>query len=349
MKRISTIIGITVFILSFLGSEKIFSQTILFYENFENGAKASWGTYYKNQDMVIAQPMAQAPKVLTGGANYVGWLQDVNGDYSGSAVAVNGDVTLQNYSIEADVYCYYYNSAGSAYTGLVVYADSSKKDFFKLRADFDSSDRINLSGLKSDPNTYLPLFSKDFKGVDNPGIFPTTDSWHKMKVEVRTITSTKVGFWCYFDGHLLTGCPIYYENATANIAGRFGLYSFQMDADGIASYFDNIYVTQLTPTSVEENSKLPTEFSLLQNYPNPFNPETQISYKLSAGGFISLSVYDLLGREIKTLVSKEQPAGYYSVSWNGKNEFGNAVPSGVYMYSLKTSNFYESKKMILMK
>lgn len=351
MKKIFTILSLLVFM--FLGNT--FSQTILFYENFENGAKASWWPYYKipgtttPEDALIAKPMAQAPAALTGGANYVGWLQDVNGDYSGSAVAINGDVTSQNYSIEADVYCYYYNSGGSAYTGLVVYADSSKHEFYKLRVDFDATDRINLSSLKSDPNTYIPIINKNFLGSENPGLFPTADGWHKMKVEVRTINSTKISFMCYFDGTLLAGCPFDVESASVNTAGSFGLYTFQMDADGIAGYFDNVYVRQLTPTSVEENSNMPTEFSLMQNYPNPFNPETQISYKLSTGGFISLSVYDLLGREIKTLVSKDQPAGSYTVNWNGKNEFGNSVPSGVYMYSLKTGNFYESKKMILMK
>lgn len=353
MKKITTIIGITVFILSFLCSEKTFAQTVIFSENFESGtANAAWGAYYKNEDKIIAKPMAQAPKALTGGGNFVGLLQDADASYTGSAVNFAGAVTLKDYSIEADVYCYV-NQSLSAYSGLVVYADSStansnaKRDFYKMRVDFDVSDRINFSGLKSDPNTYLPLFSKDFKGVDNPGRYPTTDSWHKLKVEVRTISTTKLRVWCYFDNQVLTGSPIDIDNPT-NTAGSFGLYSFQQSATGLAAYFDNIVVTQLA-TSVEDKDKIPTEFSLLQNYPNPFNPQTQISYKLSAGGFITLSIYDLLGREIKTLVSKDQPAGSYTVSWNGKNEFGNAVPSGVYMYSLKTSNFYGSKKMILMK
>ncbi len=354
MKKTSTILSLTILILSFLCAGKTFSQTILFYENFENGAKSSWWPYYKvpgtttPEDALIAVPMAQAPAILTGGGSYVGLLQDINGSYTGSAVAINGDVTLQNYAIEADVYCYV-NPSPSGYSGLIVYADSSKKDFYKMRVDFDASNRINFSGLKSDPATFLPVFNYDFKGADNPGRYPTTSGWHKLKIEVRTINATKVRFSCYFDNQMLTNSPLERDFAGANTAGSFGLYSFQQSATGLAAYFDNILVTQLAATSVEDNEKVPTEFSLLQNYPNPFNPETQISYKLSNGGFTSLSVYDLLGREIKTLVSKEQSAGSYTVSWNGKNEFGNSVPSGVYMYSLKTGNFYESRKMILMK
>lgn len=350
MKKIFTTLSLSFFL--FL--EITFSQTVIFSENFESGtANTAWGVYYKGEETILARPMAQAPAVLATGGNYVGLLQDINGSYTGSAVVFAGANTLQNYSIEADVYCYVNHSGGSAYTGLVVYADSSsansnaRRDFYKMRVDFDASNRINFSGLKSDPATFLPVFNYDFKGADNPGRFPTTSSWHKLKIEVRTINATTVRFWCYLDNQQLTNSPLE-RSTTGNTTGSFGLYSFQMDADGIAAYFDNIVVTQLT-TSVEDNEKVPTEFSLLQNYPNPFNPQTQISYKLSAGGFISLSIYDLLGREIKTLVSKDQPAGSYTVSWNGKNEFGNAVPSGVYMYSLKAGNFHESKKMILMK
>ena len=327
--------------------------TEIFSEDFESGtANAGWETYYASEDGILAVPMAQAPQVLTNGGNFTGWLQDADASYSGSAVAINGSTSLSNYSIEADVYCYVNNSDGSAYTGLVVYADSSKHDFYKLRADFDASNRINFSGLRSDTITYLPLFSKDFKGVDNPGLFPTTDGWHKMKVEVRATSENETSFWCYFDGTLLTGCPIVDTTSTRNTSGSFGLYTFQMDADGIPGYFDNIVVEQIQPvTSVEDYIKhsVPLNFSLNQNYPNPFNPSTNISYQLSTNGFVSLIVYDLLGRQIKTLVSGDQQSGYYNVNWTGLDEFGNHVPSGVYLYSLRTSNIVESRKMVLMK
>jgi hypothetical protein len=232
------------------------SQLVLFNDTFESGnANKAWGTYYTlaatgvAEDTVKARPMAQAPKALTGGGNYIGWLQDINASYTGSAVSVAGSKYLKDYSIEADVYCYVGQSL-SAYSGLVVYADSAKKDFYKLRVDFDASDRINFSGLKSDPNTFLPLFNVDFKGVDNPGTYPTTDGWHKLKVEVRNTSATQTSFWCYFDGKLLKGCPIIDTTSTRNTSGQFGLYSFQQSATGLASYFDNVVVTAL-PTPVD--------------------------------------------------------------------------------------------------
>ncbi|MCK9211727.1 MAG: hypothetical protein M0P61_12890, partial [Ignavibacteriaceae bacterium] len=144
MKKIITFLGILVF----LSTEITIAQTVIFTENFESGSvNAAWATYYKNEDMLVAKPMANAPKALATGGSYVGLLQDIDGTYTGSAVATAGDLSLKDYSIEADVYCYVSNAGGSAYTGLVVYADSTKRDFFKIRADFDASDRVNLSGL----------------------------------------------------------------------------------------------------------------------------------------------------------------------------------------------------------
>jgi hypothetical protein len=264
-------------------------------------------------------------------------------------VATNGTVDLKNYSIEADVYCIVGGTL-SSYSGLVVYADSAKKDFYKMRSDFDVSARINFSGLKSDPNTFLPLFSKDFKAADIFGGIPTADNWHKMKVEVRTMSATKVGFWCYFDGVLMNGCPIYDTAATVT-SGKFGLYSFQQSATGLATYVDNIVVKTISATSVGRNESvaLPTEFTLYQNYPNPFNPATLIRYAIASPGYVSLVVYDQLGREIQTLVSQMQTAGTYTATWNGKDKSGLLMPSGLYFYSLKSGAGLQSKKMVLIK
>jgi hypothetical protein len=297
--------------------------------------------------------MANVPIPLTGGGNYVGLLQDINSSFTGSAVAVAGLVSLKDYSVEADVYCYV-NPAPSGYTGLVVYADSTRpqRDFYKLRADFDASNRINFSGLKSDTITFLPLFSKDFKGADNPGLFPTANGWHKMKVEVRASGDNETSFWCYFDGNLLPGCPIKDTTSTRLTAGKFGLYSFQQDADGIAAYFDNIVVKQLQPvTSVEDidNPGIPEEHYLSQNYPNPFNPTTNISYKLKDAQNVSLIIYDVLGEKVKTLVSQFQAPGNYTVTWNGQNDSGNKVKSGIYIYTLKSGDVFVSKKMLMLK
>jgi hypothetical protein len=94
----------------------------------------------------------------------------------------------------------------------------------------------------------------------------------------------------------------------------------------------------------ENNKELPTKFVLYQNYPNPFNPATKIKYILPEQSFVSISIYDILGKEIATLVKERKPAGNYELEFNASN-----LPSGVYFYRMKAGNFVETKKMLLMK
>ncbi|MBK8550411.1 MAG: VCBS repeat-containing protein [Ignavibacteria bacterium] len=88
----------------------------------------------------------------------------------------------------------------------------------------------------------------------------------------------------------------------------------------------------------------PDDFRLFQNYPNPFNPVTVISYELALGSFINLKVFDLIGKEIATLVNQKQPAGNYNVTFDG-----GGLSSGVYFYKLSAGDFSETKKMSLLK
>jgi len=99
----------------------------------------------------------------------------------------------------------------------------------------------------------------------------------------------------------------------------------------------------------DENSReLPRVFGLSQNYPNPFNPVTNIMYQLPEPGYVTLRIYDILGREVIALVDKNQGAGYYNVQWNGTDKNGMSVSSGVYFYIIRAEKFTKSKKMILM-
>jgi len=97
-------------------------------------------------------------------------------------------------------------------------------------------------------------------------------------------------------------------------------------------------------TAVEAPKDYPTVFSISQNYPNPFNPTTQIRYTLSKESNITLTVYDILGMKIATLVNGKQEPGDHTVNWNALN-----VPSGVYFYKIVTGDFVQTKKMVLLK
>jgi hypothetical protein len=99
----------------------------------------------------------------------------------------------------------------------------------------------------------------------------------------------------------------------------------------------------------EKNNNLPAEYTLSQNYPNPFNPSTTINYQLPTASKVELSVYNLLGQKTATLVSGKQPAGYYRILWDGKNEFGRTVASGVYFYKIEAGSYVKVCKMLFLK
>jgi flagellar hook assembly protein FlgD len=90
-------------------------------------------------------------------------------------------------------------------------------------------------------------------------------------------------------------------------------------------------------------------FSLGQNVPNPFNPSTQIAYTLPQAGAVRLVVYNLLGQQIRTLVEGDQGAGRYRVEWDGRDDQGRVVSSGVYVYRLVSAGLVESRRMVLVK
>ena len=111
-------------------------------------------------------------------------------------------------------------------------------------------------------------------------------------------------------------------------------------------------VRLLVPSSivaVNEQVHLPSDYTLEQNYPNPFNPSTAIRFQLSALSAVHLGVFDVLGRKIKTLIQGSRPAGVHVVQWDGTNESGESMPSGLYFYQLNVGPSEVTMKMILMK
>ena len=109
---------------------------------------------------------------------------------------------------------------------------------------------------------------------------------------------------------------------------------------------DKEYVKSM---SQEILSSIPEEFYLGQNYPNPFNPITQMEYSLPQRSKVVISIYNVLGQEIKSLINKEQDYGYHSVSWDGTDRLGKSVASGVYFTQMRSGGFSQSKKMLLLK
>jgi flagellar hook assembly protein FlgD len=127
-----------------------------------------------------------------------------------------------------------------------------------------------------------------------------------------------------------------------------------VDYDGW--YIDDVHIEagrEVVGVEDDRDNVLPTTFSLGQNYPNPFNPATSIQYSVvsdqSPPHHVTLKIYNLLGQEVKVLVHEVQKPGYYTVIWEGRDNTGHEVGSGIYFYRLQVGDFIRSKKMVLLR
>jgi len=94
---------------------------------------------------------------------------------------------------------------------------------------------------------------------------------------------------------------------------------------------------------------IPDVFALHQNYPNPFNPITRINYDLPEDALVNITIYDMMGRQVKTLINSEQTAGYRNIRWNATNNTGSPVSAGIYLYMIQAGDFRQTRKMVLLK
>ena len=90
-------------------------------------------------------------------------------------------------------------------------------------------------------------------------------------------------------------------------------------------------------------------FTLHQNYPNPFNPTTTLKYDLPKDAMVNITIYDMMGREVKALINQTQDAGYKSVIWDATNDYGKPVSAGIYLYQIQAGEYMQTKKMVLLK
>jgi hypothetical protein len=208
-----------------------------------------------------------------------------------------------------------------------------------------------------------------------------TDSWIKSNVVLDLTRATAASFSFYWRGVLQTNHDSLLVEASTDDTNwnRFPQYvsgsgfSFAQISCDLAPYLgqsdvrvrfrlksdastgrEGIYIDDVvfswTSTAIDEGPiTTPRLFSLNQNYPNPFNPSTQIEFSLSSKERVELSIYDMLGRKIRTLINTEIEPGQHSVIWDGANESGQDVASGVYLYKLSAGSSSDVRRMTLVR
>jgi photosystem II stability/assembly factor-like uncharacterized protein len=150
-----------------------------------------------------------------------------------------------------------------------------------------------------------------------------SDKWNKIGFVKGHGTTTRLNYYSF---------PDYPKGG-----GKYSYRLKQLDIDGKVKY---------SPT---REVNVPTKFSLYQNSPNPFNPETAIGFELPVNAYVKLEIYNMLGQKIATLIDEHRPAGFQQVTWDGKDNTGKPVGSGVYFYHIKSGRFEATKKLVLLR
>jgi hypothetical protein len=139
----------------------------------------------------------------------------------------------------------------------------------------------------------------------------------------------------------------YYEDHDLEYDTEY-FYRVYYVAGGSNSEYSDVLSVTLEWLDVD-GDQLPTVYALHQNYPNPFNPVTNLSYDLPEDAMVNITVFDMMGRVVRTLVNGQQSAGYKSLQWNGTNNSGQPISAGLYIYTIQAGEFSQTKKMIFLK
>jgi hypothetical protein len=173
------------------------------------------------------------------------------------------------------------------------------------------------------------------ENVDDDFSHFVLDKSYGSQFQTNDYTSIMVYENFYSDTSFSNGQTIYYRLSS-------------IDSSGYVSDFTEIVSIEIN-LNVVDGAMTPEVYALHQNYPNPFNPTTKISYDLPEASVVSLSIYNIMGREIRTMINSEQTAGFKNIQWNATDNLGKSVPAGMYIYTIQAGEFRQTRKMVLLK
>ncbi len=343
MKRNTLSASLLVIVTLFLFAGSGPAQTILYEEHFTDGTTdLTWESAFFDSAGTPLTPMdVDSVADNPSGDGWVGMVysSDVLGNIG---LAVAGDDSITNYKMEAQVYIV---PMGGVYHGIMLRTQvdtvSGKVRGYQLvYSPFLNTMRFRY--YVSIPDSVRTI--REYSSAEIPGGAVTQPGWHSMEIDADGDL-----FMLYWDGQPLPDIPLV-DNTLSN--GKFGVYCFDfMGATELAC--DDIIIST-DDTGVGDRpgeTGLPKAFSLAQNYPNPFNPMTTIRVDIPDENrlLVTLDIFDLRGRRVRTLVDRPLSGGTHYFAWDGRNDTGSSVPSGTYLYRLSRGRELSTKKMILMK
>ncbi|MBT3839980.1 MAG: T9SS type A sorting domain-containing protein, partial [Candidatus Marinimicrobia bacterium] len=287
------------------------------------------------------------------------WTTDNYASLNSSAIAVDG-VLIYPASNNVLVYATYaaeitssgihvgrgmgfhYHADGHSFNG-------NGTNLYNL-SDFDGHTHPPIIGFAFDGVALFGKYESSYNSMDGFGIgldeYNGHDHddygyhYHAFATEVTQAENNSSE--TYIQHFLFRGA---FKGSVNDIPGLFEVSTNQFMNEEIKRYVG----AAGTVMDIDKLSQYPQSFNLSQNYPNPFNPSTSIDYDVENGGQVELAIYDLTGKQIRTLVSDFQSVGRKVVQWNGTNDVGIEVSSGIYFYQIQVNGYSEMKKMMFLK
>ncbi len=242
---------------------------------------------------------------------------------------------------------------GADYRTIVESSANPEESYYKSGTDWlDFYDYDDPSGFQNTGNFCIKALTIDGEQLDPPTNINIDDETGLLSWDAPT-SRELTGYNVYLDD--MNTVLIFTTDLQCLLTDYEELISGQDYIAGVSAVYDDpgesaIITINFTYAGTEASDALVKATILNGNYPNPFNPETTISFSVAqTSSLVNLEIYNLKGQNIKTLVNEILPAGSHSVIWNGTDDMGKSVASGVYLYKMKTGNYTSTKKMILMK
>ncbi len=318
-----------------MSAEPVWSSTLLS-DDFSDGNMTGW--------TIVDEGENDAPSDWSVIDGEVTQISNIYGGYGGV------DATMDQTSQYVGTFAFWNTQTALTWSGYEMNLDLRSSDGDGIGVMFYYTDADNYYRFVMDhQRTCYQLIKKANGSItrlaeDDQGAYVIDHDYHlAVRIDHAGHISVKLD-----NDEILSA-----SGETSLSGGTVALYSW----GNTGAFFDNVRVTDLTNTGIKASEYAerdqPSRFQLHQNYPNPFNPLTRIQYTLPVKARVTLDIYDLLGKKVRTLFDGHQNAGEKSVVWNGLSSTGQSVASGVYIYTLfavgENIDFTEHRKMLLMK